>query len=46
MASAVYQPGGATNITLIFVRPFDNFYVLRTVFHFFDSSMASRTARI
>src|SRR5581483_3682106 len=44
MAAPQDQARRAADITLIFIRPFDDFCVLCAVLHFFDSSIASCTA--
>src|SRR5512139_1600417 len=45
MAATVDQTGRTSDVALILFRPFDNLHVSSALFHFFDSSIASCTAR-
>jgi hypothetical protein len=45
VATTVYQAGRASDVALIFVRPFDDLGVSRALFHDFDSSIARFTVR-
>lgn len=44
MTAAIKKPGTTADKTLVFVRPFHNFYVMIFFVHFFDSSIAASTA--
>ena len=45
VATSIDEPRRTSDVALVFLGPFNNLRVSRTVFHVFDSSIARRTAR-